>query len=122
MLATLIAAPLLFAQSATAVMVKQEYETRDVAFGELTEGDPQVALAQLEAALADNPGDPAILINLGAAHARLGNFERAEFFYRAARESTEQYELELADGRWLDSREAATLALASVQLEALAAR
>ena len=122
MLLTLAVAPLFIAQAATSVMVEQQYETRDVAYEELVEGDAAAAVLQLEAALVDNPGDPALLINLGSAHSQLGNFERAEFYFRAARESSESYELELANGRWLDSREAATLALASVELEALASR
>ena len=122
MLVTLAAAPLFLAQAATSVMVEQQYETRDVAYEELVGGDNAAAIAALEDALAENPADPAILINLGTAHARMGNYERAEFYFNAARESDVQYDLELAGGRWLDSRDAATLALSSVQLEALAAR
>ena len=122
MLATLAAAPLFLAQAATSVMVEQQYETRDVAYEELVGGDNAAAIAALEGALAENPADPAILINLGTAHARMGNYERAAFYFNAARESDVQYDLELAGGRWLDSRDAATLALSSVQLEALAAR
>lgn len=122
MFATLAFAPLMLAQAATAHMVEQQYETRDVAYEELVQGDAEGALAELEAALAENPGDPAILINLGSAHSALGNLERAEFYYNAARSSSETYQLELANGRWMDSREAASLALASVELRALAAR
>ncbi len=122
MIATLALAPLMLAQAATALMVEQQYETRDVAYEELMQGDAEAALAELEAALAENPDDPAILINLGSAHSALGNLERAEFYYNAARNSSEEYELELANGRWMASREAASLALASVELQALAAR
>ncbi|MDE1467594.1 tetratricopeptide repeat protein [Aurantiacibacter sp. D1-12] len=122
MFATLIAAPMLLAQSATAQMVEQNYETREVAFEELLEGDARAAIAQLEAELEANPGDPAVLINLGSAHAQLGEFERAQAYYRQARDCEEGYELELANGRWLHSRDAATLALATVEFEALAAR
>ncbi len=122
MFATLAIAPLMLAQAATAHMVEQQYETRDVAYEQLVEGDAESAIVALEAALADNPGDPAILINLGSAHAQMGNLERAEFYYRAARDSREDYRLELANGRWVDSRDAARLGLASVEFEAVAAR
>lgn len=122
MFATLTLGPLLLAQAATAVMVEQQYEVLDVAYGELAGGDPAAALVELEAELQANPGDPAVLINLGTAHSLLGNYERAEFYYRAARETSVAYEMELAGGRWLDSRDVARLALASVELEALASR
>ncbi|GGD65615.1 hypothetical protein GRI62_11175 [Erythrobacter arachoides] len=122
MLATLALAPLLFAQAVTSVMVEQQYEQRDVAFAELAAGDAPAAIAALEAELAQHPDDPALLINLGSAWSRAGNAERAEFYYRAARDTDQRYNLELADGRWIDSRDAAQLALASVELRALAAR
>ncbi len=122
MFATLIAAPMLLAQSATAQMVEQNYETREVAFDELIEGNAQAAITRLEAELEANPGDPAVLINLGTAHLQAGNFDRAQAYYRQARDCEDGYELELADGRWLHSSEAAALALATVEFEALAAR
>ena len=122
MFATLILAPLMLAQTATEQMVEQNYEKREVAFEELLEGDARSAIAVLEAELEDNPGDPAILINLGSAHASLGEWEQAEAYYRQARDGEEGYELELANGRWLHSSEAAALALATVEFEALAAR
>jgi len=122
MIATLAFAPILLAQATTGHMVEQQYETVDVAYEELVDGDAEAAVTQLEAQLVDEGGHPALFINLGSAHARLGNLERAEFFYRAARDCDEEYQMELADGRWMDSRDAARLALASVELEALAAR
>jgi len=122
MFATLVVAPLMMAQAATAQMVEQNYERVDVAYEELVAGDAEAAVLQLEAELAEHGGNPALLINLGSAYAQLGNYERAKFYYRAARDCEEQYQLELANGRWLDSRDAATLALATVELEALAAR
>lgn len=122
MLATLAIAPLMLAQAATAHMVEQEYETREVAYEELVDGDARAAVVRLEAELQDNPGDPAILINLASAHSLLGNYDAAQSYYRAARDADEGYQLELANGRWADSREVATLGLASVEFEALAAR
>ena len=119
MFATLMIAPLLMVQDPTAAMVQQNRETREVAHAELMRGDAEAALIELEAQLERYPGDPAILINLGATHTMLENYERAEFYYRAAQQAEESYELELADGRWVDSRAAATMALGSVEVLAL---
>ena len=47
------------------------------------------------------------------AHARLGHFDLARQFYAAATKSADHYDLELADGRWMDSRRAARLAMRS---------
>ena len=55
--------------------------------------------------------DPAALINLGTANARLGRPDAALDHYRAALVSRQRYDLELADGRWVDSRAAARLAI-----------
>ncbi|KLI62996.1 hypothetical protein [Aurantiacibacter marinus] len=122
MIATLALAPLFLAQAVTGHMVEQEYETVDVAYEELSEGDAEAAVVQLEAELAEHGGHPALFINLGSAYARLGNVDRAEFYYRAAQDCDEEYQMELADGRWMDSRDVARLALATVELEALAVR
>lgn len=122
MFATLAIAPLLMAQSATALMVEQEYEVQEVAYEELMSGDANAAVIALEAELESNPGDPAILINLGSAHMQLGHVEQAQAYYRAARDSDDGYELELADGRWMYSSEAASLALATVEFEEFASR
>lgn len=59
--------------------------------------------------------DPAALINLGTAYARLGQRDRALAMFRAAISSPERYDLQLADGRWMDSRAAARLAAAALE-------
>lgn len=59
--------------------------------------------------------DPAALINLGAAYARLGQKDRALAMLRAAIASPERYDLQLADGRWMDSRAAARLAAGALE-------
>lgn len=59
--------------------------------------------------------DPAALINLGAAYARLGQKDRALAMFRAAIASPERYDLQLADGRWMDSRAAARLAAGALE-------
>lgn len=82
----------------------------EVAFEELATGRPEQAIAKIEANGANVSRDPAALINLGNAHARLGRTEKALEYYRTAIESDVRYDLELADGRWMDSRRAAVMA------------
>ena len=82
----------------------------DVAYQELTEGRSAEALAKLDSSRAVNDGDPSALINLGTAYARLGQGDKARDLYRTAIVSRVRYDLQLADGSWLDSRRAARLA------------
>jgi Flp pilus assembly protein TadD len=92
----------------------QVMELREVAFEELAEGQTDAAVPVLEAELAQRPGDPAVLINLGSAYQRLGRNAEAAALFRQAADSRVRYDLELADGRWMDSRRAARLAQANV--------
>lgn len=67
--------------------------------------------------------DAAVLINRGSAYARAGQNARALESYLSAMASDRQYEVRLADGRWMDSRRAARKAAdALVQRQALALR
>ena len=83
----------------------------DVAFEALAEGRTAEAMAQLQASREQQAGDPAVLINLGTAYARQGRIEEARAMFEAAMTSSERYDLELADGSWVDSRMAAKMAL-----------
>lgn len=94
----------------------------DVAYEQLREGDNAAAIRHLEGARDVERDDPARLINLGTAYVREGRTAEAETMFRAAMKSEQRW-LELADGRWLDSRAAAQLALARLeQNRALALR
>ena len=64
---------------------------------------------------ASDPDDPALLINLGAAYARKGDAARAAGAFQAAIDSDTRYDLELADGTWVDSRQAARRALETLR-------
>ena len=86
----------------------------DVAYTELSSGNADAAVRKLEDAA---QSDPAVLINLGAAYARQGATDKALASYRAAIASPDRYDLELADGRWMDSREVARAALGKLQRE-----
>lgn len=89
-------------------------ELRDVAYEELATGQTEAALDVIQAELTARPGDPALLINLGSTYLRLGRVAEAQAAFTAAEASSTRYDLELADGRWVDSRRAARLAQADL--------
>lgn len=113
---TLILAALLAAQSAApAVQADARTDQVDVGYSELAAGQPQAAIERIQANRAVDANDPAALINLGAAHARMGSIADARAFLAAAIASPDRYDLQLADGRWMDSRRAARLAMSQLQ-------
>ena|SRR5688572_18403071 len=115
LLATLdAAAPLTSTPGAEPTTIEQ----REVAYEEIAAGKADEAIHAIEARLATDPDDPALLINLGAAYARKGDNARAAQAFQAAIDSDTRYELELADGSWTDSRQAARRALETVQRNA----
>lgn len=91
------------------------FEQREVAYDQIAAGHADEAIRAIEASLAADPDDPALLINLGAAYARKGDAARAAKAFEAAINSNTRYELELADGTWVDSRRAARRALDTLQ-------
>ena len=118
---TLALSVLAMAQGSFAVLPEAEgVTTHDVAYDMLAQGEAQAAIDSLEEARARTPDDPALLINLGSAYAAMGDYDRAAFFYEAAKTSQDRYQLELADGRWIDSRKAASLALETLDRPTLA--
>jgi tetratricopeptide (TPR) repeat protein len=90
-------------------------EVRDVAYEDIAAGRTEQAIRALETRLEADPEDPALLINLGAAYARSGDSARAAKAFQAAIDSDTRYDLELADGTWSDSRQAARRALAALE-------
>ena len=118
---TLALSALALAQSSLAALpATDRVIEREVAYETLAKGQAADAIAKLEAMREQTPGDPALLINLGSAYAESGDAARAEYYYKAALTAEESYQLELADGRWIDSRDAASLALAALDRPALA--
>ena len=85
-----------------------------VAYAELRAGDNQAAVARLTSETGLDARDPSRLINLGTAYARLGRTDDAVAAYHAAIASPIRYDLELASGRYVDSRWAARSALANL--------
>lgn len=113
--APLFLLPLLLAQAPVVVTgtatAHPEGDRVDVAYAQLAAGQTRAAIARIEGNRELSQDDPARLINLGTAYARLGDAARARSLYLAAVQSGDRYDLELATGQWLDSRRAARLAL-----------
>jgi hypothetical protein len=110
MTATLILASALLAQASALIEPQSgRIERADVAYDQLAHGQTDAAIASLRARAGN---DPAALINLGTAYARKGMRQEALACFAAAAASDERYDLQLADGSWMDSRRAAQLAAA----------
>jgi Tfp pilus assembly protein PilF len=90
------------------------------AYDLLRAGKTQSAIDELNRVSDRN--DPARLINLGTAHARMGHATEAKAHFRQAMRSDARAEIELADGSWMDSRAAARLALRRLSTTEVAAR
>lgn len=84
----------------------------DVAYEELAEGQNNAAIQRIEQNDELKRDDPARLINLGIAHARKGNDLQARELFIAAARNDRRYQLETAQGEWMDSRDIARRALA----------
>ncbi|MEZ4703516.1 MAG: tetratricopeptide repeat protein [Rhodothermales bacterium] len=108
MIVSLLAASALFAQSADQIAnAGASVERVDVAYEELMAERNREAVEHILASPLDDEGDPAALINLGTAYARLGETEKALHCFETAINSDTRYMLELSDGTWMDSRRAA---------------
>ena len=109
---SLLIASVMLAQPADQLMVYGSGPDHvDVAYEDLVAGRNRAAIEHIRSTRLDNQRDPAALINLGAAYARLGETAKAQHCYKAAITSDTRYMLELADGSWVDSRRAARMAV-----------
>lgn len=112
--AMLMAAPLA-TTAAGRELVADGVTVLPVAYDELRSGRTDVAIAKLQADNELSARDPSRLINLGSAYARLGRHAEAAAMFRAAITSPIRYDLELANGAFMDSRWAARIALARLE-------
>ena len=110
----LLASALLASPEAHVVASPAGTDHVEVAYAALSEGRNDAAVAQLRASHLAANGDPAALINLGTAYARMGRHDDALVAFRAAIASDVRYDLQLADGSWMDSRRAARRAVESL--------
>lgn len=97
------------------------YAKGSLGYDALVAGDNHTALAQLEAAEGVSADDPARLINLGQAYLRTGRTGDAAKMFIAAVNNNRSFDLVLADGTVINSREAAKMALLKMN-NTLAAR
>jgi Flp pilus assembly protein TadD len=111
LIASLVTAPAAFAQSPGTEI---GYERGSLGFEALMANDNHRALNQILADKSTSPNDPARLINLGRAHARLGDKERARQAFLAAANCKEEFDLVLSTGQIMNSRKVAVLALKSL--------
>ena len=103
------------AQSIVVVTAPQaDADVLPVAYAELKAGENRVVVEKLTGDTRLDARDPSRLINLGTAYARLGRTAEAAAAYDNAIGSPIRYDLELADGRYVDSRWAARTALANL--------
>ena len=104
------------AQSIVVVTAPQtDSQVLPVAYAELKAGENQAAVDKLTGESTLDKRDPSRLINLGTAYARLGRTAEAAAAYDAAIGSPIRYDVELASGRYVDSRWAARMALANLE-------
>lgn len=103
------------AQSIVVVTAPEaDSEILPVAYAELKAGENDAAVEKLTGDTGLDARDPSRLINLGTAYARLGRTAEAAAAYDAAIGSPIRYDVELASGRYMDSRWAARAALANL--------
>jgi tetratricopeptide (TPR) repeat protein len=91
------------------------YEAGALGYAALLQGNYPAALEQMQAAEKEvSPAasrDPARLINMGLAYAKLGDVASARQHYQAAITAPASFDIILSDGRVMDSRVAARHAL-----------
>jgi tetratricopeptide (TPR) repeat protein len=91
------------------------YPQDAIGYDALMSGDNERAIGQILSNRQISRHDPARLINLGQAYARTGRIYEAQQMFSAALNKREQVDLVLADGRVINSRDAARQALAKLQ-------
>ena len=91
------------------------YPKESIGYEALMRGDNERAVYQIMANEQVSSGDPAKLLNLGLAYARMGHTDEAAKMFKAVLESRDSVDLVLADGSVMNSKVAARKAYASLQ-------
>lgn len=91
------------------------YPAGSIGYEALVRGDNERAITDILKSEKVSRHDPAKLLNLGRAYARTGRTAEAATLFKAAMDSRENVELVLADGRVINSKDAAKMAYANVQ-------
>ncbi len=91
------------------------YPKGSIGYEALMHGDNQRAVSQILASAQVSKHDPAKLLNLGRAYARMGQTEQAAGYFRAVMQARDSVDLVLADGRVMNSKVAGREAYANLQ-------
>lgn len=91
------------------------YPKGSIGYEALVRGDNERAVLQILNDEQVSRDDPAKLLNLGRAYARMGRMEEASTMFAAAMQSRDTVDLVLADGRVMNSKDAARKAFAVLQ-------
>lgn len=92
------------------------YPADTIGYEALMRGDNERAVSQILNSNKIGRDDPAKLLNLGRAYARMGRNEEAAVMFAAAMKSKDSIDLVLADGRVMNSKDAARKAYANLQM------
>lgn len=98
-------------QAAPASTAEINYDEGELGYASLMQGRYRSAIEQIKSEGRSQTHDPAKLINLGHAHSKLGEADEARQYYQAALKSRQSFDIILADGRVMNSRDAARAAL-----------
>ncbi len=91
------------------------YPKGSIGYEALMRGDNEHAVTQIMSNAQVSKHDPAKLLNLGRAYARIGRTEQAAGYFKAAMQTRDSVDLVLADGRVMNSKVAAREAYANLQ-------
>jgi len=91
------------------------YPKESIGYEALMRGDNERAVFQIMANEQVSSSDPAKLLNLGRAYARMGHTDEAAKMFKAVLDSRDSVDLVLADGSVMNSKVAARKAYASLQ-------
>lgn len=92
------------------------YPADTIGYEALMRGDNERAVSQILNSNKISRDDPAKLLNLGRAYARMGRTDEAAVMFAAAMKSKDSVDLVLADGRVMNSKDAARKAYANLQM------
>lgn len=92
------------------------YPKGSIGYEALMRGDNEQAISQIITNKQVSKSDPAKLLNLGRAYARIGRTEEAAGYFIEAMQSRDSVDLVLADGSVMNSKVAARKAFANLQM------
>jgi Flp pilus assembly protein TadD len=96
--------------------IETAYPKGSIGYEALLKGDNAQAVSQILTSAQVSRHDPAKLLNLGRAYARMGRMEEASNMFAAAMQSRDTVDLVLADGRVMNSKDAARKAYVGLQM------